>query len=205
MGLLLRKEHAGFTLGVWHIEEELSFFTERISYRSMASHSGKQAQQLATRYLLRELDANFPLDEIQIDLGGKPVLPNHQLKFNVSHTSRFAAAIISKDYSVGIDAEKIDERVLKIQHKFLHKDEQVFTDQLMGFQKVELLTKYWTIKEAVFKWWGKGGVDFSNDIKIISNQLDLGKITVQFNKEGGIELSVNAILLEDHWVSFVVK
>lgn len=205
MGLLLFKEEAVFKLGVWHIEEEGSFFADRISYRSTATHPGKQTQQLATRFLLKELQADFPLDAIQLDGGGKPFLPDLQLNFNISHTSRIAAAIISKDYSVGIDAEKIDERVLKIQHKFLHKDEQAFTDQLMGFQKVEMLTKYWTIKEAVYKWWGIGGVDFSNDIRIISAHQDQGKILVQFNKNRGIELFVDCLQLEDHWVSFIVK
>ena len=205
MGLLLFKQDAAYKLGVWQIEEEGSFFADKISYRSNASHPGKQAQQLATRFLLKELHADFPLNDIQLDGGGKPFLPDQQLNFNVSHTSRFAAAIISKDYSVGIDAEKIDERVLKIQHKFLHREEQDFIDQLMGNQKVEMLTKYWTIKEAVYKWWGIGGVDFSNDIQIMSSHQDQEKIEVKFNKEGGIELIVDCIQLEDHWVSFVVK
>ncbi len=205
MGLLLHKQDVGFSLGVWKIEEEVSFFADQISYRSTASHPGKQTQQMATRFLLTELQADFPIEDIELDRAGKPILPKLQLSFNVSHTSRFAAAIISNDYNVGIDTEKIDDRILKIQHKFLHIEELRFVENYEGHKKVELLTKYWTIKEAVYKWWGVGGVDFSNDIRIFSSHQDLGKIPVQFSKEGGIELLVDCIQLEDHWVSFVVK
>jgi phosphopantetheine--protein transferase-like protein len=205
MGLLLFKEEAVFKLGVWHIEEEASFFADRISYRSTATHPGKQTQQLATRFLLKELQADLPLDAIRLDSGGKPFLPDQQLNFNVSHTSRFAAAIISKDYTVGIDTEKIDARVLKIQHKFLNDEEKSFINQFSPHQKIDLLTKYWTIKEAVYKWWGKGEIDFSHDIRIHSIVQDQGPLIVQFIKEGNIELLVESIQLEDHWVSFVVK
>lgn len=205
MGLLLLKQEAVFKLGVWHIEEEVSFFATRITYRSSAGHPGKQLQQLATRFLLTELQTDFPLEYIKLESGGKPYLPGQQLKFNFSHTTRFAVAIISKEFSVGIDAEKIDERVLKIQHKFLNDDEKLFIDQFAHHQKIELLTKYWTIKEAVYKWWGRGGVDFSNDILVHSKVQDQGPLVVQFNKEGNIELLVESILLEDHWISYVVK
>lgn len=205
MALLLFKQEAGFKIGVWHIEEDSSFFTDRISYRSAASHPGKQKQQLATRFLLREIQSDFPLDAIQLDQGGKPFLPDQQLSFNVSHTSRLAAAIISDVYTVGIDTEKIDERVLKIQHKFLHTDERDFIDSLPVYQQVEMLTKYWTIKEAVYKWWGIGGVDFSSDIRVMAADPKQAIIQVKFNKEGGVLLSATCMLIEDHWVSFVVK
>lgn len=205
MALLLFKQEADFKLGVWQIDEEVSFFTDHITYRSPASHLGKQKQQLATRFLLQELKSDFPLEAIQLQQGGKPFLPDHQLSFNVTHTSRFAAAIISEVYAVGIDAEKIDERVLKIQHKFLHQDEKAYVDQIEGYQKVEVLTKYWTIKEAVYKWWGRGGVDFSNDIRIVSADQAHQRLIVDFNKEGGIKLLVDSFQLTDHWVSYVVK
>lgn len=205
MPLLLLKDEPEFKLGVWKIEEQMSFFADQIPFQSNIAHSGRKRQQMATRYLLNIMQEGFPFDEIKNNDAGKPFVQGNSFQFNLSHTNDLAAAIISSNKSVGIDAEKINSRVLKIQHKFLNEVEAVALESTNEEEKVLVLTKYWTIKEAVYKWWGVGGVDFANDIRIVTNRLDDRLVNVRFEKETGIQLDINCFQLDGHWISYVVK
>lgn len=205
MALLLLKEEPEFKLGVWKIEEQMDFFAGPITFQSSSSHASRQIQQLATRYLLNLLHQDFPFSDIEIDEGGKPFIQDSQLNFNLSHTLSLAVVILSHTQSVGIDAEKINSRVLKIQQKFINEVEAANLVGKTEAEQISMLTKYWTIKEAVYKWWGKGSVDFANEICIQSNTNEEEVVKVNFKKENGIALEVNCFQLDDHWISYVVK
>jgi phosphopantetheinyl transferase len=205
MALLLIKEEPKFKLGIWKIEEQMSFFADQIPFQSSASHESRQIQQQATRYLLNILHENFPFAAIEINEAGKPLIKDSQFEFNLSHTHTLAVAILSEYQKVGVDAEKINSRVLKIQHKFIN---EVEASNLVGkteAEQISILTKYWTIKEAVYKWWGKGSVDFANDICILSKSHEEEVVNVNFKKENGIALAVNCFQLEEHWIAYVVQ
>ena len=189
MALLLKKEEPKFKLGIWKIEEQMSFFADQIPFQSSALHESRQIQQQATRYLLNILYENFPFAAIEINEAGKPLIKDSQFEFNLSHTHTLAVAILSEYQKVGVDAEKINSRVLKIQHKFIN---EVEASNLVGkteAEQISILTKYWTIKEAVYKWWGKGSVDFANDICIQSNAHEEEVVKVNFKKETKVSLS----------------
>jgi phosphopantetheinyl transferase len=205
MALLLIKEEPEFKLGVWKIEEQMSFFADQIPFQSGATHSSRQIQQFATRYLLNILHKDFPFSAIEMNESGKPSIQNNLLQFNLSHTHNLAAAILSNTKSVGIDAEKINSRVLKIQHKFINEVEAISLEGKEENEKISILTKYWTIKEAVYKWWGNGNVDFAKDICIQSNVQEEGVVKVNFEKQNGIALEVNCFQLDEHWITYVVQ
>jgi phosphopantetheinyl transferase len=205
MALLLKKEEPKFKLGIWKIEEQMSFFADQIPFQSTALHASRQTQQLATRYLLSVLKEDFPFAEIQINQAGKPFIADNKLQFNLSHTHSLAVAILSDTKPVGVDAEKINSRVLKIQHKFINEVEAANVVARTEAEQISILTKYWTIKEAVYKWWGKGSVDFANDICIQSNAHGEEVVKVNFKKEDGIALEVNCFQLDEHWITYVVQ
>ncbi len=205
MALLLLKNEPDFKLGVWKIEEQMSFFADRISFQSNTAHDGRQLQQLATRYLLETLQEGFPFNAVENNEAGKPFIQGNPIQFNLSHTNDLAAAITSIDKAVGIDAEKIHPRVLKIQHKFLNDVELADLAVKTEEEKILFMTKYWTIKEAVYKWWGIGSVDFAKDICIAKNSLEDGIVQVIFEKQNGLALDINCFQLDNHWVSYVVK
>lgn len=204
MGLLMLNETAAFKLAVWKIEEQASFFEHAIQYVPQAEHPGRRLQQLATRFLLKQLSQDFPIDEIVKNEAGKPFLPAHDLQFNLTHTTDLAGAILSDSSGVGIDAEKIDKRVLKIEHKFLNHEERESLTALTEIEKISRLTLYWTIKETVYKWWGRGGIDFANDILIEPSNLTLENTRVRFNQTGEV-LSVSSFQLQQHWITYLAK
>jgi phosphopantetheinyl transferase len=170
-------------LGVWRIEEPEEFFLQRVPLQREITHPHKRLQHLAGRYLLPFLFPDFPHEEIKIADTRKPFLPNEQYHFSLSHCSNFAAAIVSKVNRVGVDVEIITERVNKIKHKFLHPDELRFVNS-QTHQQINLLTLLWSAKEAMFKWYGLGEVDFSDMMRTFPFELKAeGEIDAAFMKE----------------------
>lgn len=152
-------------LAVWEISEAESFFLEKVSLKKEIMHPQKRLQHLAGRYLLGYLFPDFPAELIEIADTRKPFLPNEQYHFSISHCGNFAAAIVSKTERVGIDVELLTPRVEKIKHKFLHPDELQMVDHA-NIDRIQLLTLLWSAKEAMFKWWARGEVDFSEVLRI---------------------------------------
>ncbi|KAF0242306.1 MAG: 4'-phosphopantetheinyl [Chitinophagaceae bacterium] len=140
-------------------------------------------QHLAGRYLLPFLFTDFPVSLIEIADTRKPFLPNEQYHFSISHSGDYAAAIVSSTHRVGIDAEMVTDRVNRIKHKFLHQDELDSIHHLSGSELIEQLTILWGAKEAMFKWWGRGDIDFSEVIRTQYFKLSkTGTINAQFKK-----------------------
>jgi phosphopantetheinyl transferase len=146
-------------LAVWHIQEPESFF--HVPLQRTITHPHKRLQHLAGRYLLKFLFPDFPQEQIIVADTRKPFLPQEQYHFSISHCGDYAAAIVSATGRVGIDIEVPAEKVVKLVPKFLNQPEQLF---LAAIAKAHDLlvpaTLLWSAKEAMFKWWGSGKVDF---------------------------------------------
>jgi phosphopantetheinyl transferase len=171
-------------LGIWKIEEPEDFFLQKVPSERNITHPKKRLQHLAGRYLLPFLFPDFPNKEIKIANTRRPFLPNEQYHFSISHCSNYAAAIVSKTDRVGVDVEIVTERVKKIKHKFLHPDEMRFINSQPTHQQTMLLTLLWSAKEAMFKWYGLGDVDFSNMMRTFPFEIiDEGEISAAFIKE----------------------
>ena len=160
-------------LGIWKIEETEEFFKSNVPQHRSVTHPHKRLQHLAGRFLLQYLFPAFPYELIQIADTRKPYLPDEQYHFSISHCGDYAAAIVSKDKRVGIDIEIPVEKILNIQNKFLSVPEkEIFNIQYSMFNSQltthdsRLTTRLWSAKEAVFKWYGDGGVDFRKDIQL---------------------------------------
>lgn len=171
-------------LGVWKIEEPQEFFLHNVPLQRDITHPHKRLQHLAGRYLLPFLFPDFPHHEIEIADTRKPFLPSEQYHFSISHCSDYAAAIVSNKNRVGVDVEVITERVNKIKHKFLHPEELRFVNSQSTNKQINLLTLLWSAKEAMFKWYGLGEVDFSDMMRTFPFELkDEGEIDAAFMKD----------------------
>lgn len=168
-------------IGIWKIEEEESFFLSRVEPQRAVSHPHKRLQHLAGRFLLKYLFPDFPTELIRIADTKKPFLEDEAYHFSISHCGDYAAAIASSTKRVGIDIEIPTEKVLRIVHKFLHPDELQI---LNHYTDVQQATTLWSVKEAMFKWWGRGGVDFSEMLRIHDGGLaQEGTLQTRFVKE----------------------
>jgi Phosphopantetheinyl transferase len=155
---------ANARLGIWEIKEEESFFKQFVPIHREVSHPHKRLQHLAGRFLLKYLYPDFPSHLISIADTKKPFLPDETYHFSISHCGNYAAAIVSRHYRVGIDIEIPSDKVIKVQHKFVSDAEMAAIHPLTQ----EDFTRIWSAKEAVFKWYGNGKVDFKKDICLLS-------------------------------------
>jgi len=195
-------------LGLWHIQEPEEFFLKKVPLKRDVTHPHKRLQHLAGRYLLPALFEDFPLEEILIADTRKPFLPEEQYHFSISHCGNFAAAIASSEQRVGIDIEQPTEKIFRIIHKFLNENEKSLLDEPMGTrQLLQMATLLWSSKEAMFKWYGDGGVDFKNHMHIetIQGTGEEGKLHCQFLKQQIIPLTIHYRFLKDLVMSWVVS
>jgi phosphopantetheinyl transferase len=231
MPIFFQQEIDGETrLAVWKIEEEEPFFN--VPLQREITHPHKRLQHLAGRYLLRHLFPDFPLDLIKIADTRKPYLENEAYHFSISHCGDYAAVIVSKTARVGIDIEVPTPKVEKIKHKFLHEEElrmvsgewSMVSAENFGLQATALtqenvnlqdnpqpptpnpkLTLLWSAKEAVFKWWSYGSVDFSEMIRLRPFKLQpSGKFEGMFRlKEKDLSLTVHYHLFDGLCLAWV--
>jgi len=155
--------------GIWHITETaaelLSFVqlteSEKIQYQSFC-HDLRKRQWLAYRAMLKHL--LFPnSSEISYDINGKPFLTSGSHQISVTHAGEFAAAICAENILVGIDIEKLKDRVERVKERFMVNAE---LESLDTENRLDHLYIYWCGKEALYKLYGKPELDFRNDIYI---------------------------------------
>jgi phosphopantetheinyl transferase len=192
-------------IGVWHITEEENFFLDHVPLQRNITHPHKRLQHLAGRYLLRELFPEFPLSLIIIADTRKPFLEDDAFHFSISHCGDYAAAIVSTQNRVGVDIEIPHAKIEKIQHKFLSEKEKNLLSETDG-DDIKKLTMAWSIKEAMFKWYGTGQVDFIEDMNIIElskNNSDYNAVCL-FKKEKNIILQLKTTLIEGNNLAWLV-
>ncbi len=171
-------------LAVWHINEDESFFLSSVPLHREITHPLKRLQHLAGRFLLPYLFNDFPMNEIEIADTRKPFLPNERYHFSISHCSNYAAAIVSSSHRVGIDVELITPKLEKIKRKFLHPEELRFVNAQLPAQQLNLLSILWSAKEAMYKWYSAGEVDFSEMMRTLPFKAENeGKIDAAFLKD----------------------
>lgn len=194
-------------LAVWHITESENFFLAHVPLQRDITHPHKRLQHLAGRYILRLLFSDFPFELIRIASTKKPYLPDDAFHFSISHCGNYAAAIVSTSQRIGIDIEIPTPKVARIRHKFLHAVEWEGIEGSANYDQnsqdkeiTNRLTLLWSAKEAVFKWYGNGEVDFSEHIRLQTTSLHAsgnGIIQASFLKEGAIHLSLPYIIFDD--------
>jgi phosphopantetheinyl transferase len=182
-------------LGIWRIEEPEDFFLQKVPIQKNVTHPYKRLQHLAGRYLLMVLFDDFPLEEIIIADTKKPFLENEKFHFSISHSGNFVAAIASKENRVGVDVELVTSKIRNIADKFLSEPESKYIqhwNELPQLQ-LELTTVYWSAKEAVYKWYGKGGISFQEHIQVnsVKHNRNKGTLDCLFTKDEETEITVH--------------
>jgi phosphopantetheinyl transferase len=197
-------------LGVWWIREEEGFFLDKVPLQREITHPHKRLQHLAGRFLLQELYPDFPYELIRIADTRKPYLDNEAYHFSISHCGDYAAAFVSPWVRVGVDVERSSPRIGKVLHKFLHPGELAWLDARQGGFSTEhpeagpyaMANLLWSAKESVFKWYGEGGVDFSEHIRLDGFGGD-DQVPARFQKDGSRLLMVQYRYFGDLCLSWV--
>jgi len=191
-------------IGVWHILETEDFFLEKVTEQYKISHSQKRIQHLAGRYLLFEMSNDISLKDILLTATGKPFLLDSSYFFSISHSANYVAVIISAKSNVAIDIQHIVPKIESIKQKFLTELEMELLSNL-SISPNEQYTLSWTIKEAMFKYFDEGGIDFKQHLNIVStifeNDVWVSKAT--FNKNKLQQIETKSFRFNDFFITWI--
>jgi 4'-phosphopantetheinyl transferase len=134
------------------------------------------------RGLLRSILAKY-LEEkpeqirITISDSGKPILANHRLEFNLSHSNDLMICGITAGARIGVDIQYIYpiESLDRVISKILATPEIELLNDVPKDERMELFFTIWTAKEALLKALGSGFQSPANTIQVI-NKINSGSI-----------------------------
>lgn len=235
---ILKKWNSGDSiLGIWKIEETVeelrSLLTDAscddsvwLNYKS----SSRQAEYLAARVLLKELCGME--HNIQHNLSGKPFLSDGSYNISISHTRGYVAVALNPKKEIGIDIEYFSDRVLKIESRFVRKDEipnsrvdvnlemcaEMCADSITDSIKNSItgpitniriyrLLLIWSGKETLFKVLNSSEVDFLEHLRIFPFEIVSGAGVMnakEYRTPAQKDYTVNYILNSDFVLTYCV-
>jgi len=184
MPLLRHETHDDKTeIGVWKIAEDEAWFRDKINIfpeeeerLAQFLRQEKKVEWLASRMLLHTMSGRPVRGKCLKDDHGIPYLEHSRYHISISHSAGMAA-VIASPLKVGVDIQLIVDKIVRISHKFLRPDESAYISRNSG---LEIYHKYWGAKEALFKAYGKGGIDFIEHL--IVGPLDKEVVTGEVRK-----------------------
>ncbi len=162
-------------IGLWEVKEDELFFLEQLPLsvaedKYIASIKGhRRLEWLASRFLLHKMSGRTKRSACLKDEHGKPFLVDSLYDISISHSREFAA-VMAAPQSVGIDIQKMVDKIERIAHKYMREEEMA---SLAADTRIEHLHVYWGAKEALYKAYGRRQLDFKEHIFIQPFQFDV--------------------------------
>lgn len=172
-------------------------------FETISGLSGKRELEKNGALHIIQTVLKSPAIQLHYQSNGKPYLLNGP-KISISHSSDWVGVLFSEGgEEIGLDIEKIRDKVLSIKHKFLSAIEL----QELGSAGVEKYTLYWAVKEAVYKASGIEGLLFAEEIAIepFALKTNSGMIKAMVErKDVEKNFTLRYILQADHVIVFTV-
>ena len=118
--------------------------TNDINLFSVIQSSKRKKEFITTRILLNSYLSNKTSISYE---NNKPIL-NNSKHISISHKDQELIIGINNRIKIGVDIEKISDKILKIKSKFCNQKELL---ELKKNESIEILTMLWSAKEATFK------------------------------------------------------
>jgi 4'-phosphopantetheinyl transferase EntD len=180
------------------LEEKLLICSEDLG-KVENYHPKKKKEYLMIRQMLKN---NLPDHKILYKTIGQPYLFPKDFFISISHSFPFASLAISTK-RIGIDLEKINPKILRIKHKFIHPNEEkwVFDQE----NEVELLTIIWAVKEALYKLHPSKYWSLKKHYEVMEFQINnLDKISCRvFDENFEDNYVAQVFLLEDYYYAII--
>ena len=147
MAVLYIKREVDLLWGIWKMENS-------------PGQGKRDSERIAVNSLLTELCGEEKL--ILHHESGQPYLSDHSYRISISHTGGYAAVVLHPSLDVGIDIEKIGEKVQRVRHKFLQPEEDA--NIVNGENEIVHLLLHWSAKETVYKVMGQEDVELKSHL-----------------------------------------
>jgi phosphopantetheinyl transferase (holo-ACP synthase) len=143
---------------------------------------------------------NVPYKGITKDIDtGKPYLIDCDWHVSFSHSRAISSAIVHRSAPVGIDIELLQEKLQRIQTKFLSEEEMAWANN-----NVDRLGMLWSAKEAIYKQLSAKGVTLKGILMKPIEQVGSSLKMKGFAKLGDsvLEIDTNSMKIRNHVLSY---
>tara|TARA_Y100000385_G_scaffold290945_1_gene366244 strand:- start:1664 stop:2296 length:633 start_codon:yes stop_codon:yes gene_type:complete len=188
---------------VWKVTENASFFQETLNCEVPLEYSKsdkRSLEWLSSRYIIQKCE-DVKSDEIDKDEFGKPHFKTKKKNLSISHSNGYAAVALY-DFPIGIDIQTFVAKIQRIESKYTQKSE--VNHYLSFVDKLKALHIIWTIKESVFKLYGRKELPFKEGIlldKAIFNPKDITTLGRLKKKDDEFSFQSKTILSKDYCLS----
>ncbi len=194
---LIKHENIGdeTEIGIWQMDEEVQWYIDRLDLNEEElAHlrklmPKKELEWLASRWLLHEMSGREVRGKVLKDTFGKPYLEGSAWTISLSHSAEYAAVLASANVC-GVDIQHIENRILRLAPRFMATEELNSVDKVIDIEKIHV---YWGAKEALFKLYSEGNVDFRKNLRINPfTYVEKGKTTALIDMpDKRIECTIN--------------
>lgn len=178
--------------GIWKLSEPIEeifslvdMLQEDMGHLEI-KHPHKKMEWAGSRILAKNLCQimEWAYPGISKDEYGKPYFNDWSLGISVSHKFPYVIVMLDKYEDVGIDIENVDEKILRLAHKFINDTESKWAESAFDISVV------WAAKEALYKLHGRRKVNFKEQLFV--------------EKLEGDELSgkLNGVIIDDGSVHY---
>jgi 4'-phosphopantetheinyl transferase len=159
---------------VWEIQEPFDKLLEMCHLSEFESQSlaeievpHKKIQFLVKHLVLYVLSkqANIQNSNLHKDENGKPFFSHDTAHISLSHTADFLGIALHRNLPIGLDLERPREQLMRIIPRICRPVEVALVNG-----NLHIATILWSIKEALYKLYGKRGVDFRTNLLISKNE-----------------------------------
>lgn len=175
----------GSLIGLWHISETADELRSQLKFTPAQTFKveARMQQWLASRVLLEEMMAEFGLPhtcQLEKRGDGRPILSDTNLHVSISHAGHYAAVAISQE-AIGLDIEKIGNRIERIRHKFMNDEDLA---GLSNDHDIQWMHTVWSAKEALFKFDERENIDFKDHLHL--SKLSEGLLAAEIRKDNSL-------------------
>lgn len=133
---------------IWQFQEDeelnpQNLLEEENFEKVKAYHPTKLKEVLLVRKILKSILPNHKI----LYRNRVPYLDPPDYEISVTHSFPFAALAVSRS-KIGIDMEPFNDKIKRIQHKFLAEEESSFIEK---GKETAYLTIIWSLKESLYK------------------------------------------------------
>lgn len=200
-------EGEGYRLCIWEISESTDELNDLVEVKTgvqVFQNDRRNRHYLSSRVLFESLlnrtDFSIVKDEF-----GKPHLEDRTAHISLSHSGDYAVGIVSEKGSCGVDIERYKDKIIKIGPRFCSTREW---KGLVPGKEIKCLYLIWSVKESLYKLYGRKSVNFKRDLHVGDYDVDQpeGVVECLIKKNGTTErLSVHYRLFNEYVLSWVLR
>lgn len=141
---------------------------EDVASASRFQREARRAEHLSWRRIVRrELGRGVKISYNDV---GAPIVDSPNIYISIAHAKERCVAVAISDRCVGVDVESLERDFEHVAPRYMKAAELQLSDSRAWYAMA------WCAKEAMYKLYGRRGVDLLDEIRVVGYDATLGRI-----------------------------